>query len=355
MRTLPKIVFLLMLAALSETRAVAQSSNPTNYCVWMYAMLGPGNYFKNDTLKVCSGSTVGGGFSITLPNTTYKLDNGFITYTSDSLGRIQLPPITSPGQHWFEITKDGCTATDSFYIFYVTPPVVHLGNDTTLCGGDSLVLNAGNPGAKYVWNSNYNSANQKQTFVVREAGKYRVIVTVPGCSSMDTIEVSYKAPSNLSLGPDKLICKGESVLLYPAYDVNAKYLWQDGSTKPAFNVSGPGTYSVRIDEACGIFYDTIIFTSTNCKLYVPNAFTPNNDGKNDVFKVAGYDNLSFFRFRIYNRWGAEVFFSLLPEKGWNGFLKEQLQPQGVYVWIMEYKKKYSQEVFFQKGTVTLIK
>lgn len=343
-----------MLVAFSETRGLTQPSNPANYCDWMYAMLGPDRYFKNDTLKVCSGYTVGGGFSLTLPNTAYKLDNGTITYTSDSLGRIHLPPITSAGQHWFDIIKDGCTARDSMYILYVTPPVVHLGNDTTLCGGDSLVLNAGNPGAKYVWNGNYNSANQEQIFVVRDAGKYRVIVTVPGCSSMDTIEVSYKAPSNFSLGPDQLICEGESVLLYPG-SINARYLWQDGSTKPAFTVSGPGTYSVRIDEACEIFYDTIIFTSTHCKLYVPNAFTPNNDGKNDVFKVAGYDNLSFFRFRIYNRWGVEVFFSSLPEKGWDGFLKGQLQPQGVYVWILKYKKKYSSETFLQKGSVTLIR
>jgi gliding motility-associated-like protein len=353
MRTLPKIVFL-MLVVFSENPGLAQPSNPTNYCSWMYNMLGPGNYFKNDTAKVCSGYTIGGGFSNTLPNTTYRLDNGFITYTSDSLGRIHLPPITSEGQHWFDITKDGCTASDSMFVLYVTRPVVHLGNDTTLCVGDSLVLDAGNPGASYVWNGNYNNANQEQTFVVRDVGKYRVIVTVPGCSSMDTIEVSYKVPSNFSLGPDQLICEGESVLLSPG-NVNAKYLWQDGSTKPVFTVSGPGTYSVRMVEACGTFYDTIIFRSSLCKLYVPNAFTPNSDGKNDVFKVAGYDNLSSFHFRIYNRWGAQVFFSSLPENGWNGFLNGQPQPQGVYVWILEYKKKYNQESFLQKGTVTLIR
>lgn len=354
MKTLPKIVFLSMLAVFPETRGIAQPSNAANYCAWMYDMLGPDKYFKNDTLKVCSGSTVGGGFSFTLPNTTYRLDNGFITYTSDSLGRIHLPPITSAGQHWFDITKDGCTARDSFYILYVTRPKVNLGNDTTLCLGDSLVLNAGNPGALYVWNGNYSDTNQKQTFVVRDEGKYRVIVTVPGCSSMDTIEISYLAPSNFSLGPDQLICEGESVLLYPG-NINARYLWQDGSARPVFTVTGPGIYSVRMDDACGSYYDTIIFTSSYCKLYVPNAFTPNNDGKNDVFKVGGSDNLSFFRFRIYNRWGTEVFFSSLPEKGWNGFLRGQLQPQGVYVWTLEYKKKYSTEIFLQKGTVTLIR
>ena len=123
--------------------------------------------------------------------------------------------------------------------------------------GDSLILDAGNTGASYLWNNNFNP-NQPQTFVVREPGKYRVIVNTPGCSTRDTIEVNYAVPPNFSLGPDRLLCEGDSVMLYLGY-VDAKYLWQDGSTKQSFTVSAPGTYSVRMDHACGSFYDTIIF------------------------------------------------------------------------------------------------
>jgi gliding motility-associated-like protein len=180
------------------------------------------------------------------------------------------------------------------------------------------------------------------------------MVIVPGCFSCDTIEVNYKAPSEFSLGPDKLICEGETVLLYPG-NIDARYLWQDGSTKPAFTVTDPGAYSVRIEDACGTYYDTIIFTRSQCKLYIPSAFTPNSDGKNDVFKVLGYENFSFFNFRIYNRWGAEVFISTVPEKGWNGRSKGQPQPAGVYVWVLEYKKKNGTGAFLQKGTVNLIR
>ena len=270
------------------------------------------------------------------------------------MGRITLPPITSAGQHWFDITKDGCTARDSLYIFYVTPPKVNLGNDTTLCLGDSLLLDAGNSGASYEWNGNFNDRNQIQTFVVKNEGKYRVRVAIPGCSVNDTIEVRYKSPSTLSFGPDKLLCEDDSVLLNPGI-MNGKYLWQDGSTKSYFIVTRPGTYSVRVDDACGSFSDTINFTSSLCKLYVPNAFTPNNDGKNDLFKVLGYDNLSFFRFTVYNRWGAELFSSSVPERGWDGTLKGKPQPAGVYVWVLKYKKKYKPESFLQNGIILLIR
>src|SRR6478752_1630380 len=163
MKSFYRIFFLLIFAVISESKGIAQPTNPSNYCPWIYDMLGPGKYFKNDTVKVCSGSIIGGGFSLTLPYAIYRLDNGFTTYTSDSLGRITLPPITSAGQHWFDITKDGCTARDSLYVLYVTPPKVDLGNDTTLCLGDSLVMDAGNPGASYEWNGNFNTPNQTQT------------------------------------------------------------------------------------------------------------------------------------------------------------------------------------------------
>ena len=342
MKALSKTLFIFVLAVCFTTSASAQSVNTSNYCAWMEPYP-----FKYKQSKVCTGAVIEFGRVGFYPDTsiTYKWYNGETN-----------PWFTLRGQGliWVDITKDGCTGRDSIEFIYVTPPTVKLGNDTTLCEGDSLVLDAGNPGASYVWNNDYTRANQGQTFVVKDAGKYRVIVNVPGCSSMDTIEVSYKARTNFTLGPDQLICEGESVLLYPG-NVNAKYLWQDGSTLPAFTVSAPGTYSVRMDEACGAFHDTVIFTKSYCSLNVPNVFSPNNDGKNDMFKVAGYDNLSFFRFRIYNRWGAEVFLSSSQEKGWNGLLNGQPQPPGLYVWMLEYKKKYSYPTFLRKGTVTLIR
>jgi gliding motility-associated-like protein len=304
------------------------------------------NPFGHHLLKACTGSEIKTGREgFYQDGYTYKWYNGATTHW-----------FTFPGEglYWVDITKDGCTGRDTIEVIYVPPPKVNLGNDTTLCTGNSLILDAGNPGASYIWNGNFDTSNQKQTFVVKDPGKHTVIVSVPGCSSRDTIEVSYKATSKFSLGPDQLICEGETVLLYPGY-IDGQYLWQDGSTKPVFTVSDPGTYSVRMDEPCGTFYDTIVFKGTDCKLYMPNAFTPNNDGKNDLFKVAGYDNLSFFRLRIYNRGGTEVFISSLPEKGWDGLLSGLPQPQGVYVWMLEYKKKYSIETFFRKGTVTLIR
>src|SRR6188768_1115751 len=341
MKSFYRIFFLLIFAVLTQTKGIAQSTFPTNYCPWLGA-----DTVRYHQAKVCSGTVLHTGREgVYFSGYTYKWDNGSTNHWFT---------FTSAGLYWVEITKDACTIRDSLEIIYVTPPKVNLGNDTTLCFGDSLVLDAGNPGASYEWNGNFNTPNQTQTFVVKNEGKYRVRVAVPGCVTNDTIEVKFKSPSTLSLGADKLLCEGDSILLNPGI-MNAKYLWQDRSTKPYFIVTRPGTYSVRIDDACGSFSDTIKFTGSNCKLYIPNAFTPNNDGKNDLFKVVGYDNLSFFRFTVYNRWGAELFSSSLPERGWDGTLKGNFQPAGVYVWVLKYKKKYKPESILQSGTVLLIR
>ena len=346
-------VYLLHFFFIPVIKATAQPSNPTNYCGWMYAMLGPDRYFKNDTISICSGSTDKSNPGFTLPNTTYKWSNNLI-YTSDSLGRIHSPPLTSAGQYWVDITKDGCTARDSLYILYVTPPSVKLGNDTTLCQGDSLVLDAGNPGAQYAWNGGSDDLYKKQVFTVTEAGKYRVRVFGRACYRDDTIEVNYVSIPSFSFDADKMFCKEEVLILSPGIR-NVDYLWQDGSILPTFSVMRSGIYSVRLSNICGSSSAAINIIDGNCGLYVPTAFTPNYDRKNDMFKVLGYDNLSFFRFRVYNRWGSEVFSSSFPERGWDGALKGKPQPAGLYMWTLEYIKKYKTRSFLQKGTVLLIR
>jgi gliding motility-associated-like protein len=67
---------------------------------------------------------------------------------------------------------------------------------------------------------------------------------------------------------------------------------------------------------------------------MPNAFTPNYDGVNDVFKVKYPQFIKTFTFRIYNRWGNVVFTTNDPHKGWNGYVNADPQPEGNYVWTI---------------------
>jgi gliding motility-associated-like protein len=89
-------------------------------------------------------------------------------------------------------------------------------------------------------------------------------------------------------------------------------------------------------------------------VYVPNAFSPNKDGKNDLLKpiIRGY--LATYRFTVYNRWGGQVFDSADPQKGWDGTLNGTPVDSGVFVWVLTGKDLLGVS-FSQKGAVVLIR
>jgi len=90
------------------------------------------------------------------------------------------------------------------------------------------------------------------------------------------------------------------------------------------------------------------------KIMIPTAFTPNNDGHNDVFKMVNITDETLLEMRVFNRWGTVVFATNDISKGWDGKYKNQDQPMAVYGYAI--KIRYSdgaEEVY--KGTVTLIR
>ncbi len=89
-------------------------------------------------------------------------------------------------------------------------------------------------------------------------------------------------------------------------------------------------------------------------LYVPNAFTPNHDGKNDVFKALLFGDIRKYELIIYNRWGNEVFRTRDPGIGWDGTFKGGEPPTQVLVWICSYQLN-GEPAKVEKGTVTMIR
>jgi gliding motility-associated-like protein len=108
-------------------------------------------------------------------------------------------------------------------------------------------------------------------------------------------------------------------------------------------------------DNCGSARDEILITSKPCDIYFPSAFTPNNDGKNDLFKMLGGNNLKDFHLVVYDRWGKKVFESFDYAKGWNGSLNGKLQASGTFVWYCEFKQGGSATRTNLKGTVTLVR
>ncbi len=87
---------------------------------------------------------------------------------------------------------------------------------------------------------------------------------------------------------------------------------------------------------------------------MPNAFTPNNDGLNDLLRVLPLDNYELVSFDVYSRWGEKIFSTKNALQGWDGTLKGQPQATGTYVYYIEMKSKTGKKIV-RKGTVMLIK
>lgn len=157
--------------------------------------------------------------------------------------------------------------------------------------------------------------------------------------------------------PSQLVkCFYSTVTVQPNSSFD-KYSWNTGATTPAINIMTPGTYTLQVTDANGcIGQDSISIRDSACKeyFYIPTAFTPNGDGKNDIFKPVFAGLVTECSFSIYNRLGQKIFSSNNIANGWDGTINGHPQPSGTYVWICSYQL-YQQTAMTQKGTVVLIR
>ena len=167
-----------------------------------------------------------------------------------------------------------------------------------------------------------------------------------------------------NLGKDTTLCNGETLQLKVNMP-NATYIWQDGSTDSTYTVTQAGTYwvSAYFPDYNITTYDTINVAYINCDtvetiipdIYIPNSFTPNGDGKNDMFNIKTVYEFSEFKLSIYNRWGDMVFDSDDVNKGWDGTYKGKPFPLGVYVYQLTVTIKDTGEQRKITGRVTVVR
>jgi hypothetical protein len=141
-----------------------------------------------------------------------------------------------------------CFATDSVLVTVNPLPVVNLGIDTAICLGDSLMLDAGNPGATYSWND----ASTNQTLTISSPATYFVFVTDPvtTCYNADTIAIAQNMLPVVAIGADTAICNG-NMLMLDAGNPGSTYTWSDASTGQTLGVTMPGNYSVQLIDPNG--------------------------------------------------------------------------------------------------------
>ena len=154
--------------------------------------------------------------------------------------------VSSPGIYWLEATNPCGSVRDSIDINYSLLEV-NLGNDTVLCEGESLELNAEISGGNYSWHDN-STAN---LYFVTGPGLYWVQATdTYGCSNSDSIVIGFSIPPAVSLGNDTVLCREGSFILSVEIP-GVTYKWQDGSSHSEITVTSPGLYWINITDSSG--------------------------------------------------------------------------------------------------------
>lgn len=151
---------------------------------------------------------------------------------------------------------------------------------------------------------------------------------------------------------DTFLCGNETAIEISAPKDYSSYLWHDGQTVPSRTLNGRNIW-VRSKDDCREQVDTFNIYNCNDCLYLPNAFSPNNDGRNDRFRPLG-KHIGYFEIYIYNRWGNLVYQSKDINAGWNGMQGADLCDIGTYFYYVKARCSGGTD-FMLKGDVTLIR
>ena len=182
--------------------------------------------------------------------------NGFDTYAWNTGATTEQIVADHEGTFSVKATLNGCSSYDTMQILNVYPlPDFSLGNDTSLCQGQLLHYNFNLSPAFYKWSTGSVSGSE----TITQPGIYWLQVTQMGCLNSDTINVTYNQLPVVSLGNDTTLCEKQTLPLN-AYNNNASYLWQDGSTAPGYLVKNAGTYFVTVDLNNCMASDTLDIT-----------------------------------------------------------------------------------------------
>ena len=222
-----------------------------------------------------------------------------------------------------------CNSRDTFYFAVNVSDTRRfpLGNDSTLCAGDSLRVGYTVPNALYTWNTGESTA----AIYVRTAGLYIREVNRLGCKTYDSIRIGFYPTLELLLGDNYYICEEEKELVkLDAGKGHKTYLWHPtNDTTHWIEVDRKGNYYVVVKDYRGCKGNdrTIVESRCDLRVFLPNAFSPNGDGVNDVLNVTA-GNHTAISIRVFNVWGELVYEG---EPSWDGQYKGRIVPPGVYM------------------------
>lgn len=234
---------------------------------------------------------------------------------------------------------------------------------TTFCPGQTVTLSVVGNYASYVWNT----GSTQSSVTTGQPGSYFAVVTdIAGCrDTTNAISVSNISIPDVVVSPDTVITYGDSVTLSTNLNLNAasidSFIWNPIPFASCTNCTNPVVtpqnefeyYGITVySQGCVVSDSALIRVILPNNFFIPNVFTPNGDGANDLFYVLAQPGVRIITFKIFNRAGEKVHDALAP---WDGSYKGKPAQPGVYVYFVQLGLFGDDTAITRKGSVTMIR
>ncbi len=239
----------------------------------------------------------------------------------------------------------GCSIKDSLLVAVKEKPVAAAGKDTSICSGKSTVLQ-GSGNGNYTWSPATGLSDPHVPNPVAspaDTTRYQLVVTsAANCADSAAVTINVLKLPKANAGPDKVIFEGQSTQLNGTVSgTNTSYYWTPDSyisnsriLQPAVNPVNDITYVLHAVSACGQFADSA-FVRVYKKVIIPNSFSPNGDGINDLWRIEALTTYPNADVAVFNRYGQTVFHSTGYNQPWDGTLNGRSLPVETYYYVID--------------------
>jgi gliding motility-associated-like protein len=303
---------------------------------------------------ICSGNgivlTAYGGTNYTwTPSTFLNTTNGSVVVSTPTNSILY----TVVGE------QSNCSSSANYNLYVIPTPTVTVTNSVSLCLGESTSLLAGG-GDDYLWTPNGNTT-PNITVSPTVTSVYNVTVTNQQfCSSTSSVLVIVNPLPSVNAGRDTIYNLDENMVLNGVGTGTLTWVYGNGitcnscpNTQVFSRLNGCYTLKAENEYGCKNYDDVCLQITSDYNIWIPNAFTPNNDEPNNKFYVYGH-GITHLEMFIFDRWGTQIFYSNSMTNGWDGKVKGVICKEDVYVYQIKYVSLDSKH-HVVTGHVTLLK
>jgi gliding motility-associated-like protein len=287
---------------------------------------------------------------------------------------IKKTPLATTGSTTtYEVTAaiGGCSAKGQVLVSTVPYPLASAGKDTIICNGGEAHLHGLTNGSSFNWSPAVVVNNAEILNPVARPLNTTTFVfsafDTKGCPkpARDSVVVAVLPDIQPFAGRDTSVITGQPLQLQASGGV--RYLWTPATGLSNINTSDP--VLLLSQPSTGMTYKLMVYNEAGCvdsanmqvkvfntkpSVFVPTAFSPNGDGRNDLLRPIAVGMKQIHFFQVFNRWGQLVFSTVESNRGWDGTISGRLQDPGMFIWMVK-ATDYAGGAYFRKGTVMLVR